>query len=71
LLVCSKQSSSILLFKTLKTKRYKTFILPTVLYDCGIRILTIKEENKLQVFETKVLKKIFRHRTKLTQKEVT
>ena len=43
----------------MKVKRYKTIILPVVLYGCEIWSLTLREENRLSVFENKVLRKIF------------
>ncbi|KAJ4446935.1 hypothetical protein ANN_13637 [Periplaneta americana] len=38
---------------------YKTVILPVVLYGCETWILTLREEQRLRVFENKVLRKIF------------
>ena len=43
----------------LRTGLYKTIILPIVLYDCEIWSLTLKGEEKLPVFENKLLKEIF------------
>ncbi|KAJ4448500.1 hypothetical protein ANN_10516 [Periplaneta americana] len=54
-----KLLSSILLSKSLKVRIYKTVILPVVLYGCETWTLTLREEHKLRVFETKVLRKIF------------
>jgi hypothetical protein len=42
--------SSSLLFKNLKTKIYRTVILPVVLYGCEIWSLTLREERRLRVF---------------------
>ncbi|KAJ4447854.1 hypothetical protein ANN_09863 [Periplaneta americana] len=39
---------------------YKTVILPVVHYGCETWILTLREEQRLRVFENKVLRKIFR-----------
>ncbi|KAJ4449913.1 hypothetical protein ANN_01320 [Periplaneta americana] len=48
-----------LLSKNLKVKIYKTVILPVVLYGCETWALTFREEQRLRVFENKVLRKIF------------
>ena len=40
-------------------KLYRTVILPVILYRCETWTLTLKEEKMLQVFENKVLRKIF------------
>jgi hypothetical protein len=42
-----------------KVKIYKTIILPIVLYGCETCFLTLREENRLSVFEGRVLRKIF------------
>jgi len=51
--------SSRLLSKNLKTKIYRTIILPVVLYGREACSLTVKEERKLRVFENMVLSRIF------------
>ena len=51
--------SSQLLSKNIKFKIYKTVILPVILYGCETWTLTLREEKRLQVFENKVLRKIF------------
>ena len=51
--------SSKLLSKNIKLKIYKTVILPVILYGCETWTLTLREEKSLQVFENKVLRKIF------------
>ncbi|KAJ4439558.1 hypothetical protein ANN_07682 [Periplaneta americana] len=51
--------SSSFLSKNLKVRIYKTVILPVVLYGCETWILTLREEQRLRVFENKVLRKIF------------
>jgi len=51
--------SSSLLSKTLKIKIYRTTILPLVLYGCETRSLTLREERRLQVFENRVLRRVF------------
>ena len=51
--------SSRLLSKNLKTKIYRTIILPVVLYGCEAWSLTAREERKLMVFENMVLRRIF------------
>ncbi|KAJ4429910.1 hypothetical protein ANN_22114 [Periplaneta americana] len=38
---------------------YKTVILPIVLYGCETRTLTLRKEQRLRVFENKLLRKIF------------
>jgi hypothetical protein len=45
--------------KNLKIKIYKTVILPVVLYGCETWSLTLREENRLRVFENRVLRRIF------------
>jgi hypothetical protein len=48
-----------LLAKNLQIKTYKTIILPVVLYDRETWSLTLREEQKLRVFENKVQRRIF------------
>jgi len=45
--------------QNLKTKIYRTIILPVVLYGCEAWSLTAKEERKLRVFENMVVRRIF------------
>jgi hypothetical protein len=45
--------------KNVKTKIYKTEILPVVLYGCETWSLTLREERRLWIFETRVLRRIF------------
>jgi hypothetical protein len=45
--------------KNLKTKIYKTVILPVVLYGCETWSLTLREEHRLRVCENRVLRRIF------------
>jgi hypothetical protein len=40
-------------------KIYKTIILPVVLYGCETWSLTLREEQRLRVFENRVLRRIF------------
>ncbi|KAJ4435502.1 hypothetical protein ANN_18118 [Periplaneta americana] len=54
-----KLLSSSVLSKNLKIRIYKTVILPVVLYGCETWTLTLREEQRLRVFENKVLMKIF------------
>ncbi|KAJ4450318.1 hypothetical protein ANN_01738 [Periplaneta americana] len=54
-----KLLSSSLLSKNLKVIIYKTVILPVVLYGCETWTFTLREEQRLRVFENKVLRKIF------------
>ena len=51
--------SSRLLSKNLKIKIYTTIILPVVLYGCETWSLTSRDESKLRVFESMVLRRIF------------
>jgi hypothetical protein len=50
--------SSLLLSKNIKIRINKTIILPVVLYVCETS-LTLREEDRLRVFENKLLKRIF------------
>ena len=43
----------------LKIEIYRTIILPVFLYGCETWSLTLREERKLRVFETMVLRRIF------------
>jgi hypothetical protein len=45
--------------KNLKIKIYRTVILPVVLYGCETWSLTLGEEQRLRVFENRVLRRIF------------
>jgi hypothetical protein len=40
-------------------RKYKTVILPVVLYGRGTWFLIIREEHRLRVFENRVLRRIF------------
>jgi hypothetical protein len=51
--------SSLLLSKNLKITIYKTIILPVVLYGCETWSLILREEHRLEVFENRVLRRIF------------
>jgi hypothetical protein len=42
-----------------KTKIYKTIILPVVLYGCETLSLTLRKGHRLKVFEYRVLRRIF------------
>jgi hypothetical protein len=53
-------SSSCLISKNLRTKIYKTVILPVVLYGCETWSLALRDEHRLRVFENSVLRRIFR-----------
>jgi hypothetical protein len=59
--------SSPLLSRKLKVKIYKTIILPAVLHGCETWSLTLREGQRLRVFENRVLRRIFRP----TRDEVT
>jgi hypothetical protein len=43
----------------IKIRIYKTIILPMVLYVCETLSLTLREEQRLRVFENRVLRRIF------------
>jgi hypothetical protein len=51
--------SSRLLSKNIKIRIYKNIILPVVLYGCETWSLTLREEDRLRVFEKRVLRGIF------------
>jgi hypothetical protein len=51
--------SSRLLSKNTKVRAYRTIILPVVLYGCETWSLTLREEQRLRVFENRVLRRIF------------
>jgi hypothetical protein len=51
--------SSSLLSKTLKIKKYRTIILPVVLYGCETWSLTLREERRRRVFKNRVLRRVF------------
>jgi hypothetical protein len=51
--------SSSLITKNLKIKIYKIVILPIVLYGCETWSLTLKEEQRLNFSENRVLRRIF------------
>jgi hypothetical protein len=50
--------SSRLLSKNTKIRVYRTIILPFVLYGCETWSLTLREEQRLRVFENRVLRRI-------------
>jgi hypothetical protein len=54
--------SSSLLSYNIKIKKYRTIILPVVLYGCETWSFTLKEKRKLRVFENRVLRRIFGHK---------
>jgi hypothetical protein len=47
------------LFAPVSWKKYKTVILPVILYGCETWSQTLREEHSLRVFENKVLRRIF------------
>jgi hypothetical protein len=51
--------SSRLLSKNVKVRIYKTIILPVGLCGCETWSLTVREEDKMKVFENRVLRRIF------------
>jgi len=44
--------------KYAKIKKYRTIILPVVLYVCKTWSLTLREERRMRVFENRVLRRI-------------
>jgi hypothetical protein len=48
-----------LLYKKLKIKIYRTIILPVVLYGCETWSLTLREECRLRVFDSRMLRRMF------------
>jgi len=46
----------------MKIKVHKTVILPVILYGYETWLLTLREERRLRVFETRVLRRIFGHK---------
>jgi hypothetical protein len=52
-----------LLSKNTKIRKYKTIILPVVLYGCKTWSLTLREEHRLKMFENRVLRRIFGPKT--------
>jgi hypothetical protein len=51
--------SSRLLSRNVMAKIHKIIILPVVLYGCETWSLTLREEHRLRVFESRVLRRIF------------
>jgi hypothetical protein len=51
--------SSRLLSRNVKVKIYKTIILPVVMYGYETWSLTLREENRLRVFENRILRRMF------------
>jgi hypothetical protein len=51
--------SSTSLSKNVKTKIYRTIILPVVLCGCDTWLLTLREECMLRIFENRVLRRIY------------
>jgi hypothetical protein len=47
------------LSENVNTRIYKTLLLPAVLYECETWSLILREEQRLRVFENKVLRRIF------------
>jgi hypothetical protein len=54
--------SSRLLSRNVKVKIYKIIIQPVVLYGCETWALMLREENRLRVFENRVIRRIFGHK---------
>jgi len=51
-----------LVSENLKIEKYRTIILPLVLYGSETWLLTLRKERRLRVLENKVLRRIFRPR---------
>ena len=51
--------SSSLLFKNMKTKMYRSIIMPVVLYGCETWSRALREERRLRLFENRVLRRTF------------
>jgi hypothetical protein len=51
--------SSALLSKSTQIRVYRTIVLPVVLYGCETWSLALREEQRLRVFENRVLRRIF------------
>jgi hypothetical protein len=51
--------SSSLLSRVLKLNKYRTIILPVVLYGCETWSLTLREERRLRVYENRVMRRVF------------
>ena len=51
--------SSSFISRNLKSKIYRTIILPVVLYGCETWSLTLREERRLGDFETRMLRRIY------------
>ncbi|KAJ4431400.1 hypothetical protein ANN_19997 [Periplaneta americana] len=58
-LLASELNVDVSAVKNLNVRIYKTVILPVVLYGYETWTLTLREEQRLRVFENKVLRKIF------------
>jgi hypothetical protein len=48
-----------MLIERTKIRLYKTLVRPIVLYACGAWVSTKSDENKLMIFERKILRRIF------------
>jgi hypothetical protein len=59
LLPFGSESLSSHLSRKVKVKIYKTIILPVVLYGCKTWSLILRDKHRLQVFENRVLRRIF------------
>jgi hypothetical protein len=50
---------SSLLSKNVNIKKYKTLLLPVVLYECETLSLTLKKKQRLRMFANRVLRRVF------------
>jgi hypothetical protein len=55
-----------LISKNLKIKIYKNIISPVILYGCETWSLTLRGEHSLQVFENRILRRIFGPKKEVT-----
>jgi hypothetical protein len=63
--------SSRLLSRYVKVKIYETIVLPVILYGCETWSVTLREEHRLRVFEYRVLRRIFGHKSDQVTEEWT
>jgi hypothetical protein len=50
--------SSCLLAKNIKIRIFKIILLPVILYECRTLFLTLREDDRLRVFEKRLLRRI-------------
>jgi hypothetical protein len=57
--ILSRTFCRVLLLNNVKVRIYKTIILSVVLYECETWSLALREEHRMRMFESRVLRKIF------------